>query len=276
MHRSPLSRLRRGVAPALALLLALTVSGTAGPVQAQAPLAGGLSGRWVELNGLAQSVTNGYGDWRGAYARLVLPSARDTWYVDALALDAFGERGAQVGVTQRHDWNGRVFQMIGANVGSGASIMPRARVDGALGLRFGPSRRLQLTGGASYVKSVTELSDVAGIASLAWYAPHAVMIEVGGRYNISRPGDIKSHRVSSSIVWTPSPRRSFSARAIGGSEGWQVVRTGTTLTRFHSNDFSLAWREKVTSSIALSVQGDWYHNPFYTRSGVTLGVARYW
>ena len=252
------------------------VAAVAAPLCAQAPLAGGLPGRWVEANALAQSVTNGYGDWQGVYVRGVRPSARDTWYLDALALRAFGEDGLQIGAAHRHDWTGRVFQMLGASVGSGASIMPRVRVDGALGLRLGAARRWQATGGVSYVKSVTELSDLAAIASLAWYAPHAVMIEVGGRYNTSRPGNIRSHRLSTTTVWTPSPRRTFSLRGIGGSEGWQVVRSGTTLQRFQSQEGALAWREKLTPSFAISVQGDWYHNPYYTRSGVTVGVARYW
>jgi YaiO family outer membrane protein len=245
-------------------------------LHAQAPLAGGLPGGWIEANAIAQRVTNGYGDWAGAYVRGVRPSARDTWYLDALALHAFGEDGVQVGATHRHDWTGRVFQMIGASFGSGAPIMPRGRVDAALGVRLGAARRWQAAGGISYVKSVTELSDVAGIASLAWYAPHNVMVEVGGRYNSSRPGDIRSHRLSATSVWTPSSRRTFSLRVIGGTEGWQVVRTGTTLTQFASQETALAWREKITERWAVSAQGDWYHNPYYTRSGVTLGVARYW
>ncbi len=260
-------------APCIATILAVVI-----PValHAQAPLAGGLPGRWVEANALAQSVTNGYGGWQGLYVRAVQPGMRDTWYVDALALRAFCERGVQVGATQRHDWNGRVFQMIGANIGSGAAIMPRARVDGALGLRLGAAKAWQATAGLSYVKSVTELSDVAGLASVAWYAPHAIVIEAGVRYNVSRPGNVRSQRFSSTTVWTPSSRRSFSLRAGAGSEGWQIIRTGTTLRQFHSQETALSWREKVSTSLALSAQADWYRNPFYTRSGVTLGVARYW
>lgn len=245
-------------------------------VVAQAPMAGGFSGPWVEANGFAQQVTNDFGDWSGGYARVVLPYERNTWFADALALKAFGENGFQVGVTQRHDWNSRVFQMIGASVGSGAAILPRGRVDAAVGVRLGEQRRVQATGGVSYVKSVTELYDVAGTASLAWYAPHNLLLEAGLRYNTSRPGDIQSHRISGTTIWTPSARRSFSLRAIGGTEGYQVVRTGTTLTQFHSKEIALAWREKITGPWALSVQGDWYNNPSYTRSGVTIGVARYW
>lgn len=266
----------RAVSRALVAVVFGTIAGATSQAAAQAPLAGGLPGGWVEVNAFRQSVTNGYGDWTGGYARVVLPSARNTWYADVLAMDAFGERGGQVGVTQRHEWSDRIFQMIGANVGNGASILPRARVDGALGVRLGAQRRVQATGGMSYVKSTTALYDVAGIASLAWYAPHNLLLEAGGRYNVSRPGDIQSHRLSLTSIWTPSPRRSFSFRGIGGSEGWQVISANTTLTRFHSRELSLAWREKVAGPWALSVQGDWYDNPFYTRSGVTIGVARYW
>lgn len=266
--------MRRDRAAAIAAILSVVVTGEA---YGQSPLAGGFTGAWIEANAFYQAVTNSYGDWSGAYVRGVRPLARDTWYVDALALRAFGESGYQVGVAERHDWSSRFFQLLGANIGSGAAILPRARVDGSLGVRFGTLRKWQATGGVSYVKSVTALNDVAAIASVAWYAPHAVMLETNVRYNVSRPGDIRSTRVGGSATWTPSAVRTFSARVIGGSEGWQLVRTGVApLTRFQSQELALAWREKVAGSVALSIQGDLYHNPSYTRSGVSIGVARYW
>ncbi len=271
MRRSAASHVSRALV-AVPLLCVLSSRVT----RAQAPLAGGLGGSWIEASALSQSVTNGYGNWQGMYARAVRPSTMSTYYLDALALRAFGERGAQIGATARHDVSPHVFFVLGGSVGSGAPIMPRARADGSLGLRFGQDRRLQATVGLSYVKSVTTLSDVAGVASLAWYAPHALVFEGGVRYNVSRPGDIRSHRFTGATTWTPSPKRSFSLRAIGGSEGWQVINTTTTLQRFNSHELSVAWREKVSSQWALNAQLDQYSNPFYTRSGVTLGVARYW
>ncbi|WP_373062395.1 YaiO family outer membrane beta-barrel protein [Gemmatimonas sp.] len=257
-------------------LLLVSVSALARPTQAQAPLAGGLPGAWIEANTFRQGVSNDFGDWSGVYLRGVKPGARDTYYAEVLALEAFGERGVQGGLTHRHDWSTRFFHTLGATVGSGASILPQGRVDGALGVRFGDRKQWQATAGASYVKSVTELYDVAGTSSLAWYAPRALLLETGVRYNISRPGSIRSHRLFGVAVLTPSPRRSFSVRAIGGTEGWQIVSSTTTLQRFASQEYSLSWREKVSGPWALTMQGDVYRNPFYVRSGVTIGVARYW
>jgi YaiO family outer membrane protein len=256
--------------------VALALASGAHRATAQAPLAGGLGGRTLEAQVLYQTVSNGYGDWRGAYLRGIMPSERNTLYIDALALDAFHERGVQTGVTWRHDWTSRFFDVLGGSVGSGAPILSRARVDASIGTLLGPARQVQVTVGASYVKSVNALSDVAGTASIAWYLPKGLLVEVGGRYNVSRPGDVASHRLSAVSIWTPSPRRSFSLRAIGGSEGYQVLGAQTTLTRFNSKELSLAWREKVGGPWALSVQGDHYTNPYYTRAGVTLGVARNW
>jgi YaiO family outer membrane protein len=259
-----------------AALLFLSTVCCSTPVAAQAPLAGGLPGSWVEANAFAQAVSNGFGDWSGLYVRGVQAGKTRTLYGEVLALDAFKSHGLQVGATVRQDWNTRLFAVLGAIVGDGAPILPKGRVDGVLGVRFGARREWQLTGGGSYVKSTTALYDRAATASLAWYAPKALLLETGVRLNSSNPGDIQSHRVFGVAVLTPSPRRSLSLRAIGGTEGWQIVSAATTLRKFSSEEFSLAWREKLSRHWALSAQGDAYRNPFYTRRGVTLGVARYW
>lgn len=259
------------------MLLGLLLNSLAATdVVAQAPMAGGLPGTWVEVNGFGQRVTNGFGDWSGGYARVVRPSARNTVYGEALWLRAFGSQGVQVGAAHRHDWSDRFFQVVGVNLGDGAPILPRFRSDAQLGMRLGDRRQWQVTGGGSYVKSPFALSDLAAVGSIAWFAPRALLLEIGGRFNTSRPGNIQSHRLHGVAIITPSPRRSFSARLVGGSEGWQILSAQTTLQRFHSTELALAWREKVSARWAVSLQGDRYANPFYTRTGVTLGVSRYW
>lgn len=273
MHRN--GNTMRAFGRAATLIAAMAVTAVK-PARAQSTLAGGLPGRWVEANVFGQVITNDYGNWSGAYLRYANPVTSDTWYADALALRAFGESGAQLGAAHRHDWTPRLFHMVGVNVGSGASILPRFRADASLGVRLGETRSWQATGGVSYVKSVTELYDVAPVASIAWYGPQGLMIDVGGRYNFSNPGDIRSYRITATTVWTPSPRRTFSLRAGGGTEGYQTVSVGTIITRFQSEELALAWREMVSKSVAISLQVDGYHNPYYTRSGATLGVARYW
>lgn len=243
---------------------------------AQAPLTGGLTGASLEINGFGQGVTNRFGDWSGLYVRGIRPMTRDTWYADVLALRAFGLRGMQYGAAHRHDWNKRLFHALGGNVGDGSPIVPRFRVDGSLGFRMGDRSQWQVTAGGSFVQSITELHDVAATGSIAWFAPRLVVLELSARLNTSNPGNVKSQRIAALVTLTPSQRRSFSLRTIGGTEGWQIISAAQTLQRFASQEVSLSWREKLTPKWALSTQGDLYHNPFYVRSGVTFGAARYW
>ena len=264
-----LLRCRHFVVAVTALAIALPAL-----ARAQAPLSGGLAGRTVELHALHQPVTNNFGDWSGAYARVILPTERQTLFIDALGVRGFGEQGMQGGVAHRFDWSDRWFHMLGATAGDGSPLFPRYRTDGLIGRRWGVSRTLQTIAGASYVQSVTTLSDVALIGAITWYAPRGVILESGLRLNNSRPGDIQSHRIHGIAMYTPNARRSFSARIIAGTEGWQLVGA-STFTRFSSQELAFAWRERVGAS-AINVQLDHYSNPHYRRAGVTLGVARYW
>lgn len=260
----------------LMLIAVLLVVMSPKDVHAQAPMGGGFAARVAEAHGFYQQVTNDFGDWQGAYARVVLPWERDVLLIDALTAQGFTLRGTTGGLAHRHDWTSRVFHMLGVNVGDGSPLFPRYRTDGLLGLRWGASRNVQTTLGASFVQSVTDLSDVAAIGAITWYAPHGLVLETGARLNTSRPGNIRSHRLHGVAIYTPNTVRSFSLRAIAGTEGWQIAGPTTTLMRFSSREVALGWRERVTDSFAINLQFDGYRNPFYSRAGVTLGVARYW
>lgn len=265
---------RRHVAHLVCAALAV-VAGAAAPLPAQAPL-GIFGGKWIEAGVTTQQVTNNLGDWRGAWARVVVPTAsRHTLWADALALEAFGERGVQVGLAHRYDWNSRIFHMVGATVADGAPIFPRARADVQAGLRLGAARSVIASAGVSYVRSVQDLSDAALIGALAWYAPHGFILETGVRANTSWPGRIRTARFSAGATWMGA-RRTFSVRGITGEEGWQVLSAQTALVRFSSRDVAVAWRERLGDRWSTAVQLDRYDNPTYARTGLTLGLARSW
>jgi YaiO family outer membrane protein len=258
-----------------ALLFALALG--ADRAEAQAPL-GLFTGPWIEAGLQGQRVSGDLGDWRGAWARAVIPAGpRDIVWAEAQYLDAFGERGVQGGITHRHDWTSRVFHVLGVGAADGAPIFPRWRSDAALGLLLGPRRTVVATLGGSYVRSVTDISDAAATASVAWYAPGNLVLETNVRANTSWPGRIRNTRIGGSVTWFATPRRSFAARAIAGGEGYQVVQLDASpLVQFDSEDFALAWRERIGDRFSTSLQFERYRNPFYTRTGVVADGAWTW
>lgn len=256
------------------MLLAATLC-MAAPLHAQAPL-GIFGGKWIEAGVTAHSVTNDLGDWRGAWVRSVIPAGtRNTVWADALALEAFGERGVQVGIAHRHDWTGRFFHMAGVTVADGAPIFARVRADVQGGVRLGTTRSVVAAVGVSHVRSVQDLTDAALTGAVAWYAPHGVILETGVRANTSWPGRIRTARFTGGATWMGA-QRSFSVRGIGGEEGWQVLSAQTALVRFSSQEFALSWRERLGARWSSAVQVDRYDNPTYARTGFTIGLARSW
>ncbi len=254
---------------------ALACTLVASSAGAQAPL-GIFAGQWTEVGATVHAVSNELGDWRGVYARTVAPVGEsNVFWADVLALEAFGERGVQVAFAHRHDWTGRFFHLAGVTAADGAPIFPRVRGDIQVGLRLGRARNIVATVGVSHVRSVEELSDAAFISSVAWYAPRGFIVEGGVRANTSWPGRIRTARFTGAATWM-SAKRSLTVRAIGGEEGWQILSADQSLIRFSSNETSLAWRERVSARWSTALQVDHYTNPTYTRTGVSLGVARSW
>lgn len=259
------------------LLLALSalLLAHAPPAFGQAPI-GAFAGKTFEVGATAQRVSNAYGDWRGGYARAVVPvGTSDTWWADVLAMEAFTERGVQVGIAQRHDWTRRFFTLVGATVADGAPIFPRVRADLQAGVLLGPARTVVATLGVSHVRSVQTLSDAALVSSLAWYAPHGIILDANVRVNTSWPGRVRTARSGGSATWMLADR-SFSVRGIAGEEGYQIISAQTALVRFSSHEVSVAWRERLGQGWSTALQVDRYENPAYTRTGLTLGLARHW
>lgn len=233
------------------------------------------AGRWVEAGAFHHAVSKGYGDWDGAYLRAVLPAgARDIVYADAVHQRAFGDRGSYVALADRHEWGAGFFTIAGGGRGFDARFFPAWRADASAGQRFGARKNIVATLGGSYVKSQDVYEDYAATSSLSLYLT-GIVIEAGARYNTSTPGDVHALRGYTAITAVPSPRRSIALRLGGGEEGYQLLGAQSLLQRFTSQEASLAWRERVASHWGLVLQADGYRNPFYTRTGGTLGIARY-
>ncbi len=74
----------------------------------------------------------------------------------------------------------------------------------------------------------------------------------------------------------PFPDRLVALRGGAGTEGYQLTGIAATLRRFRSQEAGVSWREWIGARFGLVLGGELYHNPFYPRAGVSLGVFRGW
>lgn len=254
--------MRSGVA-----LVLLLIAGA--PAAAQRPSA------WLQGDIAYHGVTNGFGDWRRAGLRAVVPQGAATWYAEVSGGEAFRDRGVWLGAAHRQGFGRDWFTFIGVGAGTGAYYLPDLRLDAQVGRAWLPSRTLVTSVGVMYADSKSSYRDLAFTGSVASYFAGGA-VEVGGRLNRSTPGDVTTGRGHLALTLGRDRVRYVTLRAATGDEGYQLTGTTSTEQRFRSSEASASWREWLGGGLGGIVQLEWYDNPFYTRTGVTLGLFHHW
>ena len=242
-------------------------------VDAQSPPPGA---SWIEVGGFYQGVTGGFGDWKGASARAVLTGARNVWYLETKAQEAFRDRGVYGSLANVHTFSDRVYTQLGVGAGTGKFVFPDLRLDASLHVKLGSARSLILSGGGTLVDAKSGLEDRALFGSLTWYASGSVLLEGGARVNWSDPGSVPSARGTGALSLGRSGRSLLTLRGSAGTEGYQLTGASQTLRKFSSQEAGAMWRQWFSPGIGVVLGADWYHNPFYTRAGFSLGLFHGW
>lgn len=256
----------------LLCLVALVVPAT-GLAQSDTPRSGGM----VEASGFAHRVSNGFGNWSGGRLRAVLPLGRsDVLYLEGTGQRAFGDEGVFGSVAHQHSFGDGWISFLGAGGGTGEFYFPELRLDAALSRKLLASRRLVATIGGTWVRSKAAYRDRAAQASLTGYLGPTVVVEAGARLNWSTPGDVASQRGFLALTLGRAGSRYVVLRGAAGSEGYQLTGSGATEQKFNSTEAAISWRQWLGGTLGFVLGGEWYDNPFYTRTGVQLGLFAGW
>ncbi|HEX9893677.1 MAG TPA: YaiO family outer membrane beta-barrel protein [Gemmatimonadales bacterium] len=255
--------------PGILVVLALAAGGVR-PVTAQGPAG------WLQAEAYYHRVTNDFGDWKGVALRAVVPAGRrNIWYGDLLAQEAFDDRGVYAAVGNRHFFGPNWFTLASVGGGTGDFVLPDLRADLAIGHAWLERKNLVTILGATYVNAKLGYEDFAVSGTLAGYFP-GVTAEIGGRINWSWPEAVRSERAYGALTLGRERNRLVVLRGGAGTEGYQLTGIVETQRSFSSYEASISWREWLGGHGGVFAGGEWYDNPFYTRTGVTLGVFRHW
>ncbi len=230
----------------------------------------------VEAGAFYHGVTGGFGDWRGAEARLVAAGARDVWYFEGRAQRAFFDDGVYGSVANTHVWSDRIYSHVGFGGGTGDLVLPDLRLDASLSVKLGRARRVVATAGLTAVNAKAGYEDLAVFGGLTVYAGPALVVELGGRVNRSDPASVTSGRVQGALTAGHPGRRTLLLRGSLGNEGYQLTGAAATLRRVDSQEGEAVYRHWLTPGLGIAVSGTLYHNPFYWRRGAGIAVFHAW
>ena len=233
--------------------------------------------RRVDLYADRHQVTGGYGDWHGVGLRLSVPVGRsDTWFAEALQRTAFRDAGTHLSVANQHVWNERLYSYASVGGGSGDFVLPDLRADASLSAKWGARRALVTTLGTTFIDAKRGYRDVGGFAALTGYLSPWAVAEGGMRVTRSTPGDVDAARGNGAVTLGRQGRTVVVLRGSSGREGFQLLGQGAAVRRFSSHEGAASLRQWLGAYGGVLLQGEHYRNPFYRRTGVTLGVFAHW
>ncbi len=229
---------------------------------------------YVESGGDYLQLNNNYGSWAGGYARSAYERGRNVWNGEVNGQREFGDKGVYLAAGDTHtfseDWYGAV------TVGSSVQgfFWPRFRVDAFANRKLLSRKQWIATVGYGYyaAKDVHRNQDV--YLGSTYYFTKPWIIEEGLYLGISNPGGVFAPSGFVAATQGVNKHHYVTVRVGLGEEGYQLIGPTVTLAKFESQALTGTYRKWIGTNWGFNLVGDYYHNPYYSRGGTTLGLFK--
>ncbi len=228
--------------------------------------------RMLELSTGFQNLSAGLGNWRDVTLRGAYGLPSHVLQGEISATRRFNKDGVFVGLSDTYTFDPDWYANVAVGFGDGAFYLPRYRVDATIYKKWLPQKNLITSIGAGQYKAPDGHTDNSLSLGLVYYFDAPWVAEVGIRANNSNPGAIKSQQQFLALTYGRVKENLVTVRHAWGSEGYQTIATNTQLVNFASKESSISWRHWFAPRTGVLVGANRYTNPFYNRSGVTIGI----
>jgi YaiO family outer membrane protein len=220
-------------------------------------------------------LSDNFPNWNDGFARgnVNLGNASGVVNWEASRQSHFGETGTAVALSLTRELNLDWYGSVGVSGGSGASFLPKHRVDIAVYRKWLESR--QWVTGLQFTASRSGdglYKDQAWQLSSSYYFNFPLVGEVGFKRNISNPGNVSTDRFYVAATYGKHKESFASVRYDTGREGYLPQIAGVSATNFKSRVTTLTWRQWLSTAWGYELQAEHYKNPFYVREAGVVSV----
>ena len=220
----------------------------------------------------AQSLSNGYGDWKDLTLRSTYSMNQHVLKAEVSRNQRFNQNGLFVGASDTYTFNDDWYGSLAAGVGDGAFYLPRYRVDGAIYRKMLPERNLVGSIGVGYYRAPDGHTDRSLSLGVSYYFASPWVLEGGVRFNDSLPGSINTQQQFVAATYGRDKHDLVTARYGWGKEGYLAIAVDSQLVNFRSSEASISWRHWFNPTMGLLISATRYTNPTYHRSGLNVGL----
>ncbi|MEO0559845.1 MAG: YaiO family outer membrane beta-barrel protein [Bacteroidota bacterium] len=192
------------------------------------------------------------------------------WRIDADLESRFGERGLGLNIQHTRDlgerWTGAAY----AGTGTDNIFLPRFRAGVEAGRKWG--NQWVMAAGVGVFDAHDVHRDLLIHAEARRRSEHW-MIQGGGRLSVSTPGTEVGGTLSMAVTHISPGGRWVLARVAASHEAWLVTEPVPLQVGFESVEGMVQVRQPVTGGVRVLVGAMHYRNPYYTRSGLEMGLS---
>lgn len=228
--------------------------------------------RGVEIYTSRHSLSEGYGDWSETGLRGKYEIGANLLQTELASTRRFNESGTYIGLSDtviiRPEW----FGTLSVGAGSGASYLPRYRIDGFINRKLLADKNLIGTLGVGYYRAPDGHVDHNFSLGGTYYFSQPWILQAEVKFNTSNPGKVNTRQQFVALTWGHDKKTQITGRYAWGTEGYQSIGAGASLVDFRSRQASIAVRHWINENWGVSVNLERYKNPTYQRNGVNLGL----
>lgn len=235
-----------------------------------------LETNYYELGVTYHNLTEGFGNWKEAYAKGSWQQNPDNvWNWEVLTSERFDESGSYVAGGLTHTFNADWYGSVHLGAGTDVFFFPSYRVDAFLNRKFLPEKNLVGTIGI-YKEDTHQVNEESGVyLGATYYFTSPWILEVGTRKVRGLPGPEYSRRYKVAVTHGSAFDRYIIAQVDWGNEAYQYVSATTVSVDIDSTLYSLTWREWIKKHWGINVVAEYYTSDTYDRKGVMFGVFKH-
>lgn len=233
-----------------------------------------LQNSYIEAGGNYLRLTSNFGSWSGGYMRGSLSTGTDVWNGEISGQREFGDTGIFAGVGDTHTFNSDWYGSLSVGSSVGGFFWPRYRLDGFINRKALKRKQWIASAGFSYYAAKDSHRDRGFALGSTYYFDRPWVLESGVRFNLSNPGAVFSPSGFVALTQGRNKQHYVVVRLGLGIEAYQILGGATTLVDFQSQTVTVTWRRWMGENWGFNLVGDYYHNPFYSRAGTTVGVFK--
>lgn len=229
---------------------------------------------YIESGGDYLQLNSNYGSWAGGYARAVYEAGKDVWNGEVNGQREFGDKGVYLAAGDTHTFSPNWYSAVTLGSSVQGFFWPRFRTDAFLNRKLLSRQQWIATVGYGYYIAKDDHRNHYGYLGSTYYFAKPWIVEEGLYLSVSNPGTVFAPSGFIAVTQGTEKHHYVTFRVGLGEEGYQLIGPTTSLMKFESQDVTGTWRQWLGKNWGFNLVGDFYHNPYYSRGGPTLGFFK--